>query len=186
MARRLPLHVALWQNIVDSIEAAFLDMWGIYLRWFGCYRVVPVAEGRLYRSTQMPPRKMAEACQRGGVRTVIDLRRQVEWAARERDALAEVGVRHVHLVSRQVPGPDVVARFLEIMDDRANHPALIHCKHGIGRTGCLMAVYRIEYEGLEPESARREAKRIGGFQSFGVGRPKGDFILNYAARGPKT
>ena len=182
MGRHPPFHVALWQDLVDTIEAGFLDMWGIYLRWFGCYRVTPIAEGRLYRSTQMPPHKMAEVCRRVGVRTVIDLRRQVDWAEQEREALAEVGVRHVHLVSRQVPDDAVVARFLEIMDEPANHPVLIHCKHGIGRTGCLMAVYRMEYAGLDPESARREAKRIGGFQSFGVGRPKGDFILNYRPR----
>jgi protein-tyrosine phosphatase len=47
------------------------------------------------------------------------------------------------------------------MDDPANYPVLIHCKAGLHRTGCLVAVYRMEYEGWSPTEAIAEMKDLG-------------------------
>lgn len=163
----------------------YLPLWGLYLKLRRFWRPAVVAEGRLYRSAQMPPSRMAKACATLGVRTVIDLRRQADKAARERVALEGVGVRHVHLVSNQTPRAEVIETFLRIMDDPANLPVLTHCTHGIGRTGVLAAVYRMEYEGWSNEDARREAQRIGGFQSFRPEASKGAFVLRYAPRKAK-
>ena len=146
------------------------------------YRLSAVAEGRLYRAAEMPSEKLAATCVRLGVRTVIDFRRQKDKAAAERKALGKVGVGYVHLPSNQVPEQDVVNAFLKIMDDPKRLPALIHCTHGVGRTGVFSAIYLIEYEGWDNERARRESQRLGGMSSFGKGKPKGRFVLEYAPR----
>ncbi|ABM61579.1 dual specificity protein phosphatase family protein [Halorhodospira halophila] len=172
----------LWHATVDLLEGAFLNGWQAFFQTVGYYRLIPIEPGVLYRTTEMPPQRLVALCRAQGVRTVIDLRRKAHRAEAEAAALEPAGIRHVHLPSAQVPDASTVAAFLELMDDPANGPVVIHCVHGVGRTGALMAVYLMEYRGLDNESARRAAKRIGGFQSFGRGRPKGEFVLHYAPR----
>jgi protein tyrosine/serine phosphatase len=36
-----------------------------------------------------------------------------------------------------------------------------HCEQGKGRTGCMVAVYRVKVQGWTPEVALAEAKRHG-------------------------
>jgi protein tyrosine/serine phosphatase len=45
-----------------------------------------------------------------------------------------------------VPAEEGVRRFLEVMDDPANYPVLIHCYRGIHRTGIFCAIYHMEYD----------------------------------------
>jgi protein tyrosine/serine phosphatase len=82
----------------------------------------------------------------------------------------------------QVPPPDVVKRFLGIMDDPANHPVLLHCEHGVGRTGVLTGVWRMEYDGWDAEQALEEARwyALGG--SYFDGQDKTRFLEAYVPR----
>src|SRR5262249_28612621 len=52
--------------------------------------------------------------------------------------------------------PQVLAPFFKLFDDPNNYPILLHCKAGLHRTGVLVAVYRIEYEGWSAAAALRE------------------------------
>lgn len=45
---------------------------------------------------------------------------------------------------------------LEFMHDKNNQPIFIHCEHGADRTGLLVALYRVKYEGVAIETARNE------------------------------
>jgi len=54
-----------------------------------------------------------------------------------------------------------VDEFLDLMDRPEVYPVLIHCKAGLHRTGCLTAVYRMEYQGWTPEEAYGELKAHG-------------------------
>ena len=82
-----------------------------------------------------------------------------------------------------MPRPEAVAEFLKIMDEEANLPVLIHCEHGVGRTGVFAAIYRMEYQGWPNARAQWEALALAGFESFREDRPKGRFILDYVPRG---
>ena len=93
---------------------------------------------------------------------------QVAAAVRQSELCADLKVNYIampaDLVSRQhVPEkrPKAIERFLEIMDDPANHPVLVHCKAGLHRTGCLIAVYRMEYDGWTSGMAMDELKECG-------------------------
>lgn len=50
---------------------------------------------------------------------------------------------------------------LEFMHDKTNQPVFIHCEHGADRTGLLVALYRVKYEKMDVEAARREWIRNG-------------------------
>ena len=181
--KRRNMHARLFiASLVMAAGVLPLLVWGPFLNRLMDYRFQVVSKGKLYRSAEMPPSLLARRCKRLGIRTVIDFRKPADRVNRERTALARVGVRHVHLPSKQVPSPEVVRGFLEVMDDPDNLPALLHCTHGVGRTGVHSAIYRMEYERWSNERARQEAERLGGLKSFREDKPKGRFLLRYAPR----
>jgi protein tyrosine/serine phosphatase len=47
------------------------------------------------------------------------------------------------------------------MDRAENYPVLIHCKAGLHRTGVLVALYRMEYDGWSAQRAMDELKECG-------------------------
>jgi protein tyrosine/serine phosphatase len=57
--------------------------------------------------------------------------------------------------------PAAIDRFLALIDDKSNHPVLIHCRAGLHRTGVMTAVYRMEYDGWSPRQAIEELKAQG-------------------------
>lgn len=150
------------------------------------YHFSTVTEGQVYRSGAMPPEKLQSIVRRYGIRAVIDLRDPGEQVNAERAALAQLGVKHFHLPSDQVPSDETVDAFLEIMDHREYRPVLIHCEHGTGRAVLLAAVYRMEYEGWSNERARRASRLVPWFGSFSSKRRKGIFICDYVPRLRRT
>jgi protein tyrosine/serine phosphatase len=128
-------------------------------------RLREVAPGVLYRCGQNTASGFTDAVERYGIRTIINLQDEypdpeLPWhyfgggTIRESALCRRLNVRYVWLppdiISRKkLPDarPAAIDRFLAIMDDPKNHPVLIHCKAGLHRTGCLAAVYLMEYQG---------------------------------------
>jgi tyrosine-protein phosphatase SIW14 len=161
-------------------------------------RLRVVVPGRVYRSGQMTAEGFADAFARLGIRTVINVQDDFpdpdldqnfinRSTVRESDWCAGHGVRYValapDLISRRLVGanqPKVIDKFLSIMDDEHNYPVLIHCKAGLHRTGVMVAVYRMEYQGWSPLAAIKELKDNG----FGewAGGADNDYIEQYITR----
>jgi len=161
--------------------AALVVAAGAYAVWGLPPDVETITAGRVYKSGTLPHETLLEEVQRYGVRTVIDLRETPEDVAAEGAALSTIGVDHISIPSSQVPKPEVVDRFLEVMDDESHYPVLIHCRHGYGRAQVFSAIYRMEYEGWENDAARRKTRsalRLP-FSGFAEGEPKGKFLLSY-------
>jgi len=171
-----------WQTIVGLVVLAVLGAlaWSQY--WVATGRMATVERGRLYRSAALSPERLVEFCRTRGIRTVVDLRKPSNETVAEGGALAQAGIRHVALPTGQVPSAETVRQFLAVMDDRRNDPVLVHCTHGVGRSGVFSAIYRMEYQGWSSRSAILEAVVIAGFGSFGPGNSKAAFLSTYVPR----
>ena len=151
--------------------------WALVLDHF-----VAIEPGQVYRSGAMPPERLLATVREYGIRSVIDLRTEDDRAERERALLATAGVRHFHIPSQQVPDPKTIDAFLAVMEDPANRPVLIHCTHGVGRAPLYEAIYRIEFEGWDPERARESVYWRSGFGAFEPDDKKGRFLREYTPR----
>lgn len=172
-----------------ALTLAVLVGAGAYLYWaHWTYRFETIDPGKVYSSAAMPPARLEAYVRRYGLRTVIDLRgtRLQPEVSAESAALAPMGVRHIHLPSKQVPSPAVVERFLEVMGDPQIYPVLIHCDHGQGRAMVLAAIYRMEFQGWDNARALDAARWINMGTSFDRDTSKGRYILQYATRRAKS
>jgi protein tyrosine phosphatase (PTP) superfamily phosphohydrolase (DUF442 family) len=142
-------------------------------------RLREIDPGRVYRSGQLSADGFADAVDRFHFRTIVNLQDDypdpdVElhfWgggAIKETDLCRRLGVRYVVLKPDLIPRPETrtkrpeaVDDFLELMDAADVYPVLLHCKAGLHRTGCLSAVYRMEYQGWTSAAAYEEMKDLG-------------------------
>lgn len=174
-----------WQTLRRTLAILVLLLLcaaGYLAYWANTGRFLAVEKGQLYRSAALSAGKLARICQRYGIRTVLDFRTEKDKVEEEANELRRLGIRHVNLPSAQVPTPETVEAFLDIMDNTDNRPVLIHCTHGVGRTGVFAAIYRMEYLNWTPERALREVRLISGFDSFERGSPKELFLRSYKPR----
>ena len=169
----------------------------VYYRY--CYthskRLREVTPGVLYRSGCMTAPGFREAINRLKIKTIINLQEEAPdpelplsylggGSQRESELCRELGVHFIVFEAGLVPRPFVptqrpaaIDQFLRIMDDPANYPVLLHCKAGLHRTGVLVAVYRMEYDGWTPQQAIREMKD-NGFGEFTCSAAN-DYITQY-------
>jgi len=142
-------------------------------------RLREIVPGRVYRSGQLTADGLTEAAEQLGIKTIINLQDDfpdpdLELSFLDRRTIKEsdlcrlLGVRYIFigpdLVWRKRVGldrPEAIEQFLAVMDDPDSYPVLFHCKAGIHRTGCMAAIYRMEYEGWTPSQAVQEMKRNG-------------------------
>jgi hypothetical protein len=152
-----------------------------YYRWGYTHskRLRPVVEGKVYRSGQMTAAGFAEAVDCFHFRTIVNLQDDVpdpdialgyftRETIKESELCRNLGVRYVFLgpdlISRKrLPHdrPPAIDRFLALMDDQKSYPVLLHCRAGLHRTGVMVAVYRMEYQGWSHEDAYLEMKSNG-------------------------
>lgn len=132
-----------------------------YLRWTTWKRFAVVEPGVLYRSGMMRPEHFRQALRAYGIRTVFSL----TFTDNERveSVCHEAGVqRHFHYLAGNGVGPDdPYLRFLEIVQDPANHPVLVHCSAGVQRTGGAVALFRMQLQGWSFDNAIAEMIRLG-------------------------
>ena len=80
-----------------------------------------------------------------------------------------------------VPADANVKRYLEVMDDPANYPVLVHCFAGIHRTGQYLAIYRMEYERWD-NAAALEEMRANGYVTLDDEEDVFDYLKAYTPR----
>jgi protein tyrosine/serine phosphatase len=146
------------------------------------YRFFQLAEGAIYRSAAMPSKALLKKIRKYNIQTVIDFREPDNGALKEREALNQIGIRHINLPSKQVPTYENIEKFLFILDNPENSPLLFHCEHGVGRAGVFSAIYRMEYNKWGNKRAIRESRWLSGFGSFKKGSKKEVFLRNYTPR----
>lgn len=120
-----------------------------------------------------------------GIKTVLDLRDDGERARSAELKARAAGLRYFNLPMSEFSKPTDrrVAEALSIINSEENQPVFVHCKRGSDRTGTIIAIYRIEYQGWTSEEAKEEAKRFGlGFWQIRMRDYIGDYYRRKAAR----
>jgi len=127
-----------------------------------------VTPGVLYRSGQLTPEQLADVVDRYGIRTVVNLRAENEytrsdWYEAEVATAAELGVTHVDLPMNAgfPPRDEILEDWLALLDDESAQPVLVHCEHGVIRTGIMVGVYEVEKLGLGATDALARFERFG-------------------------
>jgi protein tyrosine/serine phosphatase len=94
-----------------------------------------------------------------GVKTVIDLAAEGDQAEEANAKAAGMRFVRIPMSTHAVPTPDVIAKFLTLVNDPASQPVYVHCIGGRHRTGVMTAIYRMTNEGWKPARAFAEMKQ---------------------------
>ena len=116
-----------------------------------------------------------------GVKTILDLRDDPRSYAK---TMAEqAGLRYINLPlsDTKYPSEESVKKFLELANSEQNWPVFVHCAGGRHRTGAMMAVYRMTFEGWDVNRAYEEMKDYDFYTRWGHGAIK-KYVENYWQR----
>ncbi len=106
------------------------------------------------------------------IKTIVSLRAFNDDAP----LVAETSRLHLEQIRFKTwhPEDEDVVKFLRIATTPAMQPVLVHCQHGSDRTGTMVAIYRVAYEGWTKLQAKEEMIDGG----FGV-HPMWQNLLKY-------
>jgi len=196
------------KKLIGRLLILALLLGGAYHFWYVKlnYRFAEVSQednpNKVYRSGLISPDNIDSFLEKGKIKTVINLldasvNDKLNPAGKkhiddEDKAIAQFNkehnksVQHINIPSRQIPTKKTLSEFFKVLDNKDNYPVLIHCYHGTGRAELYSALYRIEYEKMKNDDARKKTRMVveglGYTSSFGQGRKKGDFLINYKSR----
>jgi protein tyrosine/serine phosphatase len=158
----------------------------------------PVVEGKVYRSGTIPPDQLPDYIKKYNIKSVVDLRRPgtkdlvhnpevSDELLEEKKAVESVaGARYFDVGSEQIPDQAVLDKYFEVMDNPDNYPVLVHCYHGEGRAPLFGAIYKMEYEGVANDQARKEARWFADLCVFNADKSKGKYLMGYKTRKQKA
>lgn len=130
------------------------------------YHFLAVTPGKLYRSGQLSGRELEEVITRYKIRTVVSLQSledsEQPWRPEELETCRRLGVTHVDISMQweQPPSPAQLDLWRSLTSDPTKGPVLVHCQHGVVRTGMMVAVYEID-------RGRPRAEVLESLPSFG-------------------
>ncbi|MBI4115271.1 MAG: tyrosine-protein phosphatase [Candidatus Omnitrophica bacterium] len=111
----------------------------------------------LYRGGQ-PTEQGLVGLKEKGVRTIVNFRNEPDWVEWEKSQAEALGMKYVNLPWRiwSSADPELLDQFFEVLDNPANRPVFMHCKHGRDRTGVMSTLALMRYEKLSEEEARKQ------------------------------
>ena len=123
-----------------------------------------VEEGAIYRSGQLHRALIERTLEKHAIDVVIDLDSDQpgdEHEAAEREVVERLGIRHAQFRGLSGSGrgdpQDYVDAIAVLLEARAEGKrVLVHCAAGAQRTGALVAIYRMLYEGWDGARAYDE------------------------------
>lgn len=84
----------------------------------------------------------------------------------EKENSLKIGLQFVHLPLNSLDPINSnedkqIDEALAYISDKENQPVYIHCEHGKDRTGMIVALYKVKYEGMDPTEAYQEWVKLG-------------------------
>ena len=98
-----------------------------------------------------------------GISTIISLRWHTETIQFEKDLADELGLNYIGIPLSYVvlPTRSEIDRFLEATTNAAHGKVFVHCKHGVDRTGMMVAIWRMHQQGWSADRAYAEMEHMG-------------------------
>jgi protein tyrosine/serine phosphatase len=116
----------------------------------------------LYRGGR-PDEAGVQVLAQKGVKTIIDLENDDQAVANERNWAHAAGLNFISEPMNPIERPKdrEVDDILSKLTDPALQPVFVHCMQGHDRTGLIVALYRVIYEGWTPKDANDEMNALG-------------------------
>jgi protein tyrosine/serine phosphatase len=142
-----------------------------------------VKEGVLLRSEVPTTPRLQDMERRYRIKTIVALLNDDEVKdpvfGAEQDFAKQHGLDFVYL-RMGVPTPEQVTKFLEVVNNPASQPVLVHCWHGTVRTSVLVAIYRIKEQGWPFQKALDEMVSYGFDPEAPLYKPMVDVVSAFA------
>lgn len=135
----------------------------------------------LYRGAQPTAEGFRQLSMRG-IKTVINLRNDDENARIEEKLVRSAGMNYINIPLGNWLGPkdEKIAEIIKQLNLIENQPVFVHCKRGADRTGTVIAIYRIAYDGWSAKQTQSEAERYSfGWWQFWMKDYIDDFYHDY-------
>jgi len=116
-------------------------------------------DGKLLRGAEPSGRHWREINDLG-VRSVVSLQREEPSEAPQASRFG-MNTLHLSITDNTAPTMSQVKAFLDFATQAQNQPVYVHCRAGKGRTGVMVAAYRMAVSGWSPAAAIGEAKAMG-------------------------
>ena len=134
---------------------------------------------RFFRGAQPKEEEYAELAALG-IKTVIDLREDVEPYAKTQAEAAGLRYVNIPMIAKKYPESSQVEQFIKLVDDPSTGKFYVHCAGGRHRTGAMGAVYRFNHYNWNFDQVYAEMKKYDFYTRWGHGDFK-KFVQDYAA-----
>ena len=141
--------------------------WWIYWAYFDTYHLAVVKEGVLYRDGVRTLHQFDLAMRKTHVRTIVSLvdEREIGQSpfTEELAYCKEHGINVVRIPVLLGGWPDgrQIVQFLDVANDPAQQPVLVHCAQGVRRTGMMVAAYEMSVLKLDKSQATAAIQGFG-------------------------
>jgi protein tyrosine/serine phosphatase len=95
---------------------------------------------------------------RAGIKTIINLRDLKGKLDAEESEAKAMGLNYINIPmshSERVAN-SAIHKFLSVVKNPRMQPVYVHCQQGADRTGCMVAIYRMDRQGWGPTKAYQE------------------------------
>jgi hypothetical protein len=122
------------------------------------------AAPRLVRGSRPSPNKLSDLYHHNGIKSTINLCREMHHGddpiINAAGLTGKIRTLHIPVVDNGVPSMAQVVEFLEYLKHPDNFPVYVHCEQGVGRTGAMVACFRMAFNGWTSGDAKSEAERF--------------------------